>query len=46
MYEGRTLKVWLREANRERDPDTELWEKMVSVTRLAFREGHIPAALA
>ena len=39
------LKVWPRGATREKYPDTRLWE-MVSVTKLAFREGHIPMGLA
>ena len=39
------LKNWLREATREKDPDTRWWEKLVSVTKLAFREGRIPAEL-
>ena len=39
------LKVWLREATREKDQGTRCWDKLASVTNLAFREGHTPAAL-
>ena len=30
------LKVGLREATREKDPETRQWEKLASVTKLAF----------
>ena len=30
------LKVWLREAKREKDPDPRWWDKMASVTKLTF----------
>ena len=36
------LKAWLRAANREKEPDTKTWEKVVGVTQLAFWEGYIP----
>ena len=36
------LKTWLQEATREKDPDTENWEQLVSITQVAFREGYIP----
>ena len=39
------LKAWLRAATREKDPDTETWDKLVSVIHVAFREGYIPGAL-
>ena len=39
------LKAWLRAATREKDPDTETWDKVVSVTQVEFREGYIPEAL-
>ena len=35
------LKDWLREATREKDLDTRQWDKLVSMTKLAFREGCI-----
>ena len=40
------MTVWLREVTREEYPDTELWDKLVSLMNSAFIEGHIPAALA
>ena len=40
------MKVWLRGATWEKEPDTRHWEKMVSVTKLSFREEHILTALA
>ena len=39
------LKVWLREAIREKDLDTIQWEKLVSVINMAFQKGCIPTAL-
>ena len=39
------LKSWLREATREKEPDTETWEKVISVTKLAFQEGYILESL-
>ena len=39
------LKAWLREATREKCPGREHWDKIVSIKRLAFREGHILEAL-
>ena len=38
------LKSWLREATREKESDTEMWEKVVSVINVAFCEGYIPEA--
>ena len=40
------MTVWLMEVTREEYPDTELWDKLVSLMNSAFIEGHIPAALA
>ena len=39
------LKVWLREATKEKYLYTRRWDKLVSVTKLAFREVHILTAL-
>ena len=39
------LKEWLRAATREKEPDTETWDKVVSVIHVAFWEGYIPDAL-
>ena len=39
------FKEWLRAATREKDPDTETWERVVSVIHIAFREGYILEAL-
>ena len=39
------LKSRLREATREKDPDTESWKKVVSVMQVAFWEGYILEAL-
>ena len=33
------LKTWLQEATREKDPDTEKWDKLVSIMQVAFRDG-------
>ena len=30
------LKTWLREAPREKDPDSEKWDKFVSIMKVAF----------
>ena len=40
------IKVWKRELTHEKDPDTRRWEKLVSVTKLVFREGCILTALS
>ena len=39
------FKAWLLAAKREKDPDTKTWDKVVSVIKIAFREGYIPEAL-
>ena len=39
------LNAWLRAATREKDPDIETWDKVVSVIQVAFREGFIPKPL-
>ena len=39
------LTAWLQAATREKDLDTETWEKEVSVIQVAFQEGYIPEAL-
>ena len=39
------LKAWLRAATREKEPDTETWEKVISVIQVEFREGYTPEAL-
>ena len=39
------LKAWLQEVKREKDPDNGMWYKVVSVIKVAFREGYIPEAL-
>ena len=39
------LKVWLREKTREKYPEPRWWYKLVSATKLAFREGRILTAL-
>ena len=39
------LKAWLRVATREKDPDTETWNKVVSVIQVVFQKGYIPEAL-
>ena len=39
------LKSWLWEAAKEKDPDTEAWEKVVILTQVAFWEGYIPEEL-
>ena len=33
------------EATREKDPDTEAWDKLVSITQVAFGDGYIPEAM-
>ena len=40
------METGLREATREKDLEREHWDKLVSITRLAFRDGQIPEALA
>ena len=40
------LKAWIREATREKYPDTEHWDKLASITKSVFQGGHIPEALA
>ena len=39
------IKAWLWEETREKYPDTETWDKVVSVIQVAFWEGYIPEAL-
>ena len=39
------LKAWLRELTRGKYPDTEHWDKLMSVTKLVLRIRHIPEAL-
>ena len=39
------LKSWLQEATRGKYPDTEAWDKVMSVTQVAFRDGYIPEAM-
>ena len=39
------LEVCKREATREKDPEPRRWDKLVSVTKMVFRERHIPTAL-
>ena len=39
------LKAWIMEATRKKNPDTEHWDKLVSVTELVFRDVHILEAL-
>ena len=39
------LKIWLRSATREKYPDTETWDKVISIIEVAFQEGYIPEAL-
>ena len=40
------LKTWLWESTREKDPDTKKWDKLVSITQVAFRYGYIPEEMA
>ena len=39
------LKTWLREATREKEPDSEKWAKLVSITQVVLRDGYIPEAM-
>ena len=39
------LNTCLREANREKYPDTEKWDKLVGIMQVAFRDGYIPEAI-
>ena len=39
------LKAWLPAETREKDLDIETWDKVVSVTKIAFWKGYIPEAL-
>ena len=39
------LKTWLRAATKEKDLDTEMWDKVVSFIQVVFWEGYIPEAL-
>ena len=39
------LQEWLREATQEKELDTRRLEKIVSLTKLAFQEGHLYVAL-
>ena len=43
---GEHLKTWLRGATREKDPATEKWYKLASITKIAFRNEHILEELA
>ena len=36
------LKTWLREATREKYPDIDKWDKLVSIMQVAFRDRYIP----
>ena len=36
------LKSWLREATREKYADTEVWDKLVSIMQVSFRDRYIP----
>ena len=38
------LKAWLRAATIEKYPDTETWDKVVSIIQVPFWEGYIPEA--
>ena len=33
------LKNFIRETTQEKDPDTQRWDKLVSLTKMAFQEG-------
>ena len=39
------LKAWLQAATREKEPDTDTWENVVSVIQETFQEGYIMEAL-
>ena len=39
------LNTWQREATGEKYPDTEKWDKLVSIKKLAFQDRYIPEAL-
>ena len=39
------MKGWLKEATKEKYPDPRRWDKLASLTTMAFREGHIPSVL-
>ena len=39
------LKVWIRDAVQEKEPEKIRCDKLVSVTNMVFREGHIPMSL-
>ena len=39
-------KTWIREAIMEKDPETEKWEKLVSIMQAAFQDEYISEALA
>ena len=39
------LKKWLRDATREKYPDTKKWDKLVSITQVEFRDGYIPESM-
>ena len=42
---AKQLKAWLRAATREKEPNIETWDKVVSVIQVAFREGYILGVL-
>ena len=39
------LESWLREATREKDPDTEAGDKVVSLMQVAFQDGYIQESM-
>ena len=39
------LHGWLRDATYEKDLDTRMWDKLVSFSKMTFREGRLPVAL-
>ena len=39
------LRAWLQAATREKEPDTDMWENVVSVIQEAFWGRYIPEAL-
>ena len=42
VMKARHLKSWLREVTREKDTDTDAWDKVVSVMQVLFRDKYIP----
>ena len=45
IIKAKQLKTWLREATREKDPNTEKWDKLVSITKVVLQDGYIQEAL-